>query len=435
MMQMTASHHAAPPNPAYVEALKGCREALHEFIDDANCAPILLRTAWHDAGTYDPRRAPADAWPAHGGANGSIRFDNELAHGANAGLPKGIKFLQPFKTRFPMISWADLIQLAGATSIEAVGGPRMPMRYGRVDTQTALQCPPEGNLPGAAAPFPNNEPDAATHLRTVFYRMGFDDQEIVALSGAHTIGRAFKERSGTVDNGYGEAGATKFTCPMASARADAKPGVGMAGGKSWTSNWLTFDNTYFQKQYATEPELLWLDTDKALHTDARFGPYFRLYAQDQRAFFRDFSAAFVKLSECGSKFEPADGIRIDCPHMLRAKLEAVAVQPKPVLDKANSFGGRTALEREAPPSPSGGPSTQQLSLAEVAKHKTAKDAWIVLHGKVYDVTGFLSSHPGGKMILLKHCGKDATEEFEMIHPPNTLKSMAKRIVLLGDVQR
>jgi len=42
---------------------------------------------------------------------------------------------------------------------------------------------------------------------------------------------------------------------------------------------------------------------------------------------------------------------------------------------------------------------------------------------------------GGKMILLKHCGKDATEEFEMIHPPNTLKSMAKRIVLLGDVQR
>jgi hypothetical protein len=97
MMQMTASHHSPPPNPAYVQALKACREALRQFIDDANCAPILLRTAWHDAGTYDPRRAPADAWPAHGGANGSIRFDNELAHGANAGLPKGIKFLQPLK--------------------------------------------------------------------------------------------------------------------------------------------------------------------------------------------------------------------------------------------------------------------------------------------------------------------------------------------------
>ena len=115
MMQMTASHHAAPPNPAYVEALKGCREALHEFIDDANCAPILLRTAWHDAGTYDPRRAPADAWPAHGGANGSIRFDNELAHGANAGLPKGIKFLQPFKT---------VRSLTGRAEVKAAEGER-----------------------------------------------------------------------------------------------------------------------------------------------------------------------------------------------------------------------------------------------------------------------------------------------------------------------
>jgi hypothetical protein len=42
--------------------------------------------------------------------------------------------------------------------------------------------------------------------------------------------------------------ATKFTCPMAVVRADGTPGVGMAGGKSWTSNWLTFDNNYFQKE-------------------------------------------------------------------------------------------------------------------------------------------------------------------------------------------
>ena len=33
--------------------------------------------------------------------------------------------------------------------------------------------------------------------------MGFDDEDIVALSGAHTLGRAFKERSGVVENGYG----------------------------------------------------------------------------------------------------------------------------------------------------------------------------------------------------------------------------------------
>lgn len=106
-MQLTASHHAPPAAPAYVEALKACREELRAFINDANCAPILLRTAWHDAGTFDPRRAPHDAWPAHGGANGSIRFDTELEHGANAGLPKGIKFLQPFKKVRSVVCWVS----------------------------------------------------------------------------------------------------------------------------------------------------------------------------------------------------------------------------------------------------------------------------------------------------------------------------------------
>ena len=46
------------------------------------------------------------------------------------------------------------------------------------------------------APWPNGAPGAGEHLRDVFYRQGFNDREIVALSGAHTIGRAFPHRSG-----------------------------------------------------------------------------------------------------------------------------------------------------------------------------------------------------------------------------------------------
>ena len=103
-----------------------------------------------------------------------------------------------------------------------------------------------GRLPGAAPPFGDGAKDAATHLRNVFYRMGFDDREIVALSGAHTMGRAFKERSGKVAFGYGDTGGTKHTASSAVVRADGKPGVGMPGGESWTSNWLTFDNSYFK---------------------------------------------------------------------------------------------------------------------------------------------------------------------------------------------
>ncbi len=51
------------------------------------------------------------------------------------------------------------------------------------------------------------------------------------------------------------------------------------------------------------------------------------------------------------------------------------------------------------------------SLDELALHNTEQDCWLVLGDKVYDVTKFISSHPGGKAIL-EGCGKDATELFE-----------------------
>ena len=41
-----------------------------------------VRLGWHDSGTYDKN---IEEWPQRGGANGSLRFDVELKHGANAG--------------------------------------------------------------------------------------------------------------------------------------------------------------------------------------------------------------------------------------------------------------------------------------------------------------------------------------------------------------
>ncbi|KAJ2905481.1 hypothetical protein MKZ38_005357 [Zalerion maritima] len=58
--------------------------------------------------------------------------------------------------------------------------------------------------------------------------------------------------------------------------------------------------------------------------------------------------------------------------------------------------------------------------AEVAKHNSADSCWVIVHGKAYDVTEFLPEHPGGSKIILKYAGKDATEEFDPIHPPDTL---------------
>ena len=57
---------------------------------------------------------------------------------------------------------------------------------------------------------------------------------------------------------------------------------------------------------------------------------------------------------------------------------------------------------------------------EVSCHNTSDSCWIIINNKVYDVTSFLSDHPGGKNILLSMGGKDATESFEMFHSSKVL---------------
>ncbi|KAJ9409617.1 hypothetical protein DTO045G8_2543 [Paecilomyces variotii] len=71
--------------------------------------------------------------------------------------------------------------------------------------------------------------------------------------------------------------------------------------------------------------------------------------------------------------------------------------------------------------------------AEVAKHNTPDSCWVVLYGKVYDVTDFLAEHPGGSKIILKLAGKDATEEYDPIHPPGTLEENLKPEACLGTI--
>jgi L-lactate dehydrogenase (cytochrome) len=69
---------------------------------------------------------------------------------------------------------------------------------------------------------------------------------------------------------------------------------------------------------------------------------------------------------------------------------------------------------------------------EVAKHSNKDDCWVIVHGKVYDVTEFLPEHPGGMNIILKYAGKDATEEYEPIHPPDTLDKYLDKSKHLGE---
>ena len=94
----------------YMYQLRACYKDLHAMIDRNNWQPLMLRLAWSDAVSYDCMVA---SWPHCGGVNGSIRFDFNLDRPANAGLSKAIDFLKPLHYRYPIISWADLIQMVG----------------------------------------------------------------------------------------------------------------------------------------------------------------------------------------------------------------------------------------------------------------------------------------------------------------------------------
>jgi L-ascorbate peroxidase len=126
--------------------------------------------------------------------------------------------------------------------------------------------------------------------------MGLDDKEIVALSGAHTLGRSRPDRSG-----WGKP-ETKYT----------KDGPGEPGGQSWTAEWLKFDNSYFKDiKEQRDQDLLVLPTDAALFEDPSFKVYAEKYAEDQEAFFNDYAEAHAKLSNLGAKFDPPEGISLD----------------------------------------------------------------------------------------------------------------------------
>lgn len=56
--------------------------------------------------------------------------------------------------------------------------------------------------------------------------------------------------------------------------------------------------------------------------------------------------------------------------------------------------------------------TTTLSLAEITKHNSASDCWLLISNQVYDVTNYLSAHPGGVGVISQYCGQEATVPFQ-----------------------
>lgn len=64
-----------------------------------------------------------------------------------------------------------------------------------------------------------------------------------------------------------------------------------------------------------------------------------------------------------------------------------------------------------PATDSGDQSQIILSVAEIAKHNTVSNCWLIISDKVYDVSGYLQIHPGGSSAITPYCGKDGTQAF------------------------
>jgi cytochrome c peroxidase len=170
-------------------------------------------------------------------------------------------------------------------AIKTMGGPTIPWSSGRVDEMDPSAVTPDGRLPNADSGPSGADKSDADHLRAIFYRMGFDDQEIVTLSGAHALGRCHTTASG-------------YDGP-------------------WTPTPTTFNNAYFTLlenldwkkkewdgpyQYVSGPNgsLMMLPTDLVLIQDKSFKKYVAMYAKDGAKFAKDFSKAFQKLEELGT---------------------------------------------------------------------------------------------------------------------------------------
>lgn len=262
-----------PTKEDYIKVYNRVAEIMDEAgdkeYDDGSYGPVLLRLAWHSSGTYDKDTQT-------GGSNyATMRFAPESQHGANAGLNLARDLMEQLKQEFPWISYGDLWTLGGVAAVQEMSGPKIPWRPGRIDG-FAVQATPDGRLPDAS--------QGSDHLRRIFGRMGFNDQEIVALSGGHAVGRCHSTRSGY--EGPWTFSPTTITNDFFK---------------------LLFDETWVWKKWEGPKQLedkktrslMMLPTDYVLVQDKVFKKFAKAYAQDQDLFFKDFSAAVAKLFELG----------------------------------------------------------------------------------------------------------------------------------------
>jgi catalase-peroxidase len=250
--------------------------------DFGNYGPLMIRMAWHAAGTYRIS-------DGRGGASaGTQRFAPLNSWPDNVNLDKARRLLWPVKQKYGRkISWADLMVFAGNCALESMGFKTFGFGGGREDdwdpaevdwgTETTwlgderYSGDRELALPLAAVQMgliyvnpegPNGKPDplaAARDIRETFRRMAMNDEETVALiAGGHTFGKTHGAAAGTYLGPEPEA--APLEAQGLGWKNSYRSGVGddtITSGLEviWTTTPTSWSHNYFENLFGYEWEL------------------------------------------------------------------------------------------------------------------------------------------------------------------------------------
>ncbi|CAL5333949.1 hypothetical protein CsSME_00016113 [Camellia sinensis var. sinensis] len=241
------------------------------------------------------------------GCDGSILLDDtssftgEKTAGPNNNSVRGFNVINDIKSKVEgicpgVISCADIVAIAARDSVEVLGGPTWEVKLGRRDSKTAsFSAANSGVIP---PPF-----STLNNLINRFQAVGLSTKDMVALSGAHTIGQArcllFRTRiynETNIDSSFAKK--KQGSCPIPSGSGDNN--LAPLDLESPT----VFDNEYY-KNLINQKGLL--HSDQILHNGGSTDSLVEKYSQSSNTFNSDFTAAMVKMGDIspltGSKGE------------------------------------------------------------------------------------------------------------------------------------
>ncbi|XP_073045019.1 peroxidase 31-like [Primulina eburnea] len=205
-----------------------------------------------------------------------------------------------------VVSCADILAVATRNLVVMMGGPFYTVKLGRKDSLTSKSDYVEGNLPR-----PTMSMNQIIHI---FQSRKFSIQEMVALSGAHTIGFSHCKEFSSILYNYSRTMESdpsynyNFAKLLRNACADYKKNPTLSVFNDvMTPN--KFDNVYYSN---LQKGLGLMSSDHALSSDPRTRGYVELYSRDQKAFFDAFVSAIQKMSVYGVKTERNGEVRRRC---------------------------------------------------------------------------------------------------------------------------